>query len=929
MESESEQQREHATKNNINSNNNSIKSNTSSSVIIPIAQSDIRRIVAGQAVSDIASAVKELVDNALDAGATSINVRLFNQGLDVIEVTDNGCGVPKLSRHLLATKNATSKIRSFDEIYKEQHNQIESSGGNDDDDDNNGGDGNDTLGFRGEALFSLSSISKGLIVSTRCTGEDIGQRMEFGRDGSLIINKNDNNGCNDGFTDVPRKVGTTVAVVALFDSLPVRRADLKKRITAQRSKLWRLMQSYAILKTGIRWNVADVIGGPVGTGGSGGGDGSSRTDTKLETSGRGGKSGNGGLVRFGDTVSSVLGSRFLGGMCEVNVDLGPIFETNTEPPASSSPPSSSFSTSPWKVEGLVSMAPNATLISNTYSRSSDSKNRRKNATSSASVARDVQFFSINGRPVEMPCLSRTVLEVWRIFDTDAVADNSATSSKVSTSTPSKSSRKKKPACIINLALPGGAYDINIAADKRTVLMGREDDVCNALRVKLEELWSGQTDGRFELDQVSGSNMDCRLSSDGDGDEHAVTKMAIEHLSNNPVVRKDEGEDKVLTQQQKQQSSQQQSSQQQSLLSQSKTQTHNSQQQNRGRMKRRNAFVHDFGRVGPLLSDRELHELNEIDGENLIESENQVIEETQVMTKVSSPISEQQPHDDSLNESEKMNGASVADEAIIKGVDMEKLSMSSSLHQFKDEGISLLEERRWSQLKLKFNHRNKSDDRNNNSQMEEIDTLLSINDDLYNKEKGDNGIDTLTPVNNTVSEGDNESSYHESKDDGYVGSKKRKLLKEGEKSDERRNNESGQDNAKLGTHTVVLPVARQIVTEDEQICEKGELKKLKYTKPETVATTTIWEEIDSTNDVIQSMKSSRLKNMRVSRNIDRTHKQQVESLNGKVSDCNKSVKGEVYDVSNSGGMRAVGGDQNVSLSKEDFLTMTILGQFNLG
>jgi len=642
IERESKQQREHDTNSNINSNNNSFKSNissSSSSVIIPIAQSDIRRIVAGQAVSDIASAVKELVDNALDAGATNINVRLFNQGLDVIEVTDNGCGVPKLSRHLLATKNATSKIRSFDEIYKEQHNQIEDSVGGDDD-DNKGGDGNDTLGFRGEALFSLSSISKGLIVSTRCTGEDLGQRMEFGRDGSLIINENDDNGCNDGFTDVPRKVGTTVAVVALFDSLPVRRADLKKRITAQRSKLWRLMQSYAILKTGIRWNVADVIGGPVGAGGgSSGGDGSSRTDTKLETSGRGGKSGNGGLVRFGDTVSSVLGSRFLGGMCEVNVDLGPIFETSTESSASSSSPSPSLSTSPWKVEGLVSMAPNATLTSNTYSRSSDSKNRRKNATSSASVARDVQFFSINGRPVEMPCLSRTVLEVWRVFDTDAVAGNSATPTKVSTSTPSKSSRKKKPACIINLALPGGAYDINIAADKRTVLMGREDDVCNALRVKLEELWSGQTDGRFELDQVSGSNMDCRLGSDGDGDEHAITKTAIENLSKNPVVRKEEGEDKILTQQQKQQSSQQQSSQQQSLLSQSKIQTHNSQQQNGeilkdgGKMKRRNAFVHDFGRLGALLSDRELHGLNERVGENLIESENEVIEEKQMMKSI--------------------------------------------------------------------------------------------------------------------------------------------------------------------------------------------------------------------------------------------------------------------------------------------------------
>lgn len=70
-------------------------------------------------------------------------VRLFNQGLDIVEVSDDGSGVPMESRHFMAMKHATSKIRNFDEIYS-----------------------TDSLGFRGEALFCLANISGGLVVAT-------------------------------------------------------------------------------------------------------------------------------------------------------------------------------------------------------------------------------------------------------------------------------------------------------------------------------------------------------------------------------------------------------------------------------------------------------------------------------------------------------------------------------------------------------------------------------------------------------------------------------------------------------------------------------------------------------------------------------------------------------------------------------------------
>ncbi len=140
--------------------------------------------------------------------------------MDVIEVSDDGLGIPKHSRPLVAMKHATSKIMSFDDLYKDvvidgqmRPNQ---------------------LGFRGEALFSLVQISQNLIVCTRTEKEDLAQQMQYNRDGYLDPNS---------VKDVARKVGTTVAVVKLFDKLPVRRADMIKRLKAQRAKLLKLMQA--------------------------------------------------------------------------------------------------------------------------------------------------------------------------------------------------------------------------------------------------------------------------------------------------------------------------------------------------------------------------------------------------------------------------------------------------------------------------------------------------------------------------------------------------------------------------------------------------------------------------------------------------------------------------------------------------------------
>jgi DNA mismatch repair protein PMS2 len=121
---------------------------------------------------------------------------------------------------MLAMKHATSKIRTFDELYANTYE-----------------DGQmqlKQLGFRGEALFALANISQNLVISTRTENDSIGEKMEFRSDGCLDSKSR---------AEIPRKVGTTVAIVKLFDALPVRRADFIKRIKSQRAKMLRLLQA--------------------------------------------------------------------------------------------------------------------------------------------------------------------------------------------------------------------------------------------------------------------------------------------------------------------------------------------------------------------------------------------------------------------------------------------------------------------------------------------------------------------------------------------------------------------------------------------------------------------------------------------------------------------------------------------------------------
>jgi len=98
------------------------------------------------------------------------------------------------------------------------------------------------MGFRGEALFSMACLSEKLVVATRTEDDELAQKLEFGRDGSLI---------EDSISSLHRKVGTTVAVIQPFSALPARRVDMMRRVRPERSRLFKLMESCKyILTTG-------------------------------------------------------------------------------------------------------------------------------------------------------------------------------------------------------------------------------------------------------------------------------------------------------------------------------------------------------------------------------------------------------------------------------------------------------------------------------------------------------------------------------------------------------------------------------------------------------------------------------------------------------------------------------------------------------
>ncbi len=167
------------------------------------------KIAAGEVVERPVSVIKELVENALDAGATRIGIEVEGSGRVLLRVTDDGCGMSRADAACAVQRHATSKIRSARDI-----------------------DAISTMGFRGEALPSIASVSHfELLTCDRATGEGSSVRIDGGAPAVV--------------TDAARAPGTTVSARNLFYCVPARAKFLKTTAT-ELSHVGRLVHTIAL-----------------------------------------------------------------------------------------------------------------------------------------------------------------------------------------------------------------------------------------------------------------------------------------------------------------------------------------------------------------------------------------------------------------------------------------------------------------------------------------------------------------------------------------------------------------------------------------------------------------------------------------------------------------------------------------------------------
>ena len=190
------------------------------------------KIAAGEVIERPAGVLKELLENAVDAGASCINITIEGSGKDLIRINDNGCGMNEEDLALSVLRHATSKIGSFGDL---EH--------------------LNTFGFRGEALYSVAAVSR--MALTSCTGEGPGNRLEI--HAGKVVSK----------IPAPSIKGTTVEIRDLFFNTPARLKFLKSD-SYERACLLKVIEESALANLQVSYRVTvngrDVYDLPAQTG---------------------------------------------------------------------------------------------------------------------------------------------------------------------------------------------------------------------------------------------------------------------------------------------------------------------------------------------------------------------------------------------------------------------------------------------------------------------------------------------------------------------------------------------------------------------------------------------------------------------------------------------------------------------------------------
>ncbi|GAB0491520.1 hypothetical protein MMPV_002774 [Pyropia vietnamensis] len=399
-----------------------------------------RDLRVAQAILDGAAVVKELVENALDGGATRVDIRVRGPGgLAAISVADNGRGIPVSDQDVLCAPHATSKWTPDTEGGR-------GGGGG-------GAGGGDpehriatglgavvTYGFRGEALSAIAALSETLIVTTRTADEEVGRRLTYGPDGALIGPP----------VLAPRHPGTTVEAGGLFARLPVRRTDAERHAKREMGRLLLTVQAFAVIATAARVVLyldgqstpvistkpratsptAPLVSAPGGT------PSASATPPLALRS----------LDALRDNIVSVFGARQA-------ATLEPLAVPSLLGPARAV---SGYGAVGW----VSSVAPGA-----------------------ARSAPDRQLYFVNGRPADVGRIARAIAEHYRKCGPTA--------------------GPSCPVVVLELVVPAGGWDVNLSPDKREVLLPREREIIDALLAALNERWAPGAAGRVGATREQG------------------------------------------------------------------------------------------------------------------------------------------------------------------------------------------------------------------------------------------------------------------------------------------------------------------------------------------------------------------------------------------------------------------------------------------
>ena len=372
--------------------------------IVPIPKLDVHKITSGQVIIDLSSAVKELIDNSIDAHATQIDIVFRNYGIDSIECSDNGDGISEDNLANLARKHYTSKISNFEDILKVQ-----------------------TLGFRGEALFSLCNVSNLTVIAT--IKPPVSRKVEYDHNGDIISN-----------ITTSRNRGTTVQINNMFENLPVRRRNYIKTIKTQFNKCVNLIQSYSIICEGIKFSVFNATA-------------KGKKNLIFTTNGN-------------ETISkrliNVYGLSCFKGLCPINLSLSldslkeqmlererklaSIYGNDSLNPMTSNSQEIDYKI---KIEGYIS----------------------KNSLGCGRNTKDRQHIYINKRPVLYPTLNKCFNDIFKLFCVD--------------------SNVRYPVFFINIAIDPRLTDVNITPDKRTVLFQYEELIMGLLKEHLAKFFDNQ------------------------------------------------------------------------------------------------------------------------------------------------------------------------------------------------------------------------------------------------------------------------------------------------------------------------------------------------------------------------------------------------------------------------------------------------------